>query len=67
MNVFISLRRKLRKKLLYTPSESLQRCNTECPAYDTKQAAGETPLMLELYGIQSTPSLSSLPGNADPE
>ena len=34
----------------------------ECPGYDTKQSDGEVPAMLELWGIRSTPSLSSLPG-----
>ena len=28
----------------------------ECPAYDTKQSDGEVPVMLRLWGIQSTPS-----------
>ena len=30
--------------------------------YDTKQSDGEAPVMLELWGVQSTPSLLSLPG-----
>ena len=30
--------------------------------YDTKQSDGEVPVMLELWGMQSTPSLPSLPG-----
>ena len=34
----------------------------ECPGYDTKQSDGEVPVMLELWGIRSTPSLPSLPG-----
>ena len=34
----------------------------ECPGYDTKQSKGEVPIMLELWGMQSTPSLPSLPG-----
>ena len=34
----------------------------ECPGYDTKQSDGEVPIMLELWGMQSTPSLSLLPG-----
>ena len=34
----------------------------ECPGYDTKQSDGEVPAMLELWGMWSTPSLSSLPG-----
>ena len=33
-----------------------------CPGYDTKQSDGMVPLMLELWGIQSTPSLPLLPG-----
>ena len=34
----------------------------ECPRYDTKQYDGEVPVMLELWGMQSTPSLPLLPG-----
>ena len=34
----------------------------ECPGYDTKQSDGEVPVMLELWGMQSTHSLLSLPG-----
>ena len=34
----------------------------ECPSYDTKQSDGEAPVILELWGMQSTPSLPSLPG-----
>ena len=34
----------------------------ECPGYDTKQSTGEASLMLELWGMRSTPSLPSLPG-----
>ena len=30
--------------------------------YDTKQSDGEVPVMLELWVMQSTPSLPSLPG-----
>ena len=33
----------------------------ECPGYDTKQSDGEVLVMLELWGIWSTPSLPSLP------
>ena len=32
------------------------------PAYDSKQFNGEVSVMLELWGMQITPSLSSLPG-----
>ena len=34
----------------------------ECPGYDTKQSDGKVPVMLELWGMRSTPSLLSLQG-----
>ena len=34
----------------------------ECPVYDTKQYDGKVPVMLGLWGMQSTSSLPSLPG-----
>ena len=34
----------------------------KCSGYDTKQSNGEIPVMLELWGMWSTPSLPSLPG-----
>ena len=34
----------------------------ECFGYETKQSDGEVPVMLELWGMQSTPSLPSFPG-----
>ena len=34
----------------------------ECPRYDTKWSDGEVPMMLELWGMQSAPSLPLLPG-----
>ena len=34
----------------------------KCPGYDKKQSDGEVPVMLELWGMRSTPSLSSLWG-----
>ena len=34
----------------------------KCPGYDTKQSDGEVPVMQELWGMQSTLSLPSLPG-----
>ena len=43
-------------------AEGLDSPPNECPVYDTKQSDGEVPVMLELWGIQSTPSLPSLPG-----
>ena len=33
-----------------------------CPRHDMKQSDGEGPIILGLWGIQSTPWLSSLPG-----
>ena len=44
---------------------SLQRGTTpppnKYPGYDNKQSDSEAPLMLELWGMRSTPSLPSLP------
>ena len=34
----------------------------ECPIMTLKQSDGEVSVMLELWGMQSTPSLPSLPG-----
>ena len=34
----------------------------ECPGYDTKQSDGEVPVMLEFWGMRSTPLLPLLPG-----
>ena len=36
--------------------------SNECPGYETKQSDGETPVILERWGMWSTPSLSSLTG-----
>ena len=33
-----------------------------CPGYDTEQSDSEASVILELRGMQSTPSLPSLPG-----
>ena len=38
----------------------------ECLEYDIKQSDGEAPVMLELGGIWSTPSLQLLPGQLWP-
>ena len=38
----------------------------ECPRYDTKQSDGEVLVMLELWAMQNTPSLPSLPGPLSP-
>ena len=42
-------------------AESLESPN-ECPGYVTKQSDGEAPVILELWGMRSTPSLSALLG-----
>ena len=47
-------------QLKNTPTVSLHRGKTptnKLPEYDTKQSDGEAPVMLELLGIWSTPSL----------
>ena len=33
-----------------------------CPEYDTKPSDGEAPVILELWRMQNTSSLPSLPG-----
>ena len=38
----------------------------ECPGYGTKQSDREAPVMVELWGIRCTPSLSSPPGSLWP-
>ena len=38
------------------------RSPNECPGFDTKRFDGEVSMMLELWGMQSTPSLPLLPG-----
>ena len=35
----------------------------KCSGCDTKQSDGEIPVMLELWGMWSTPSLPLLPGS----
>ena len=56
--------------LLNTLNASMQRGKTsptnECPAYDTKLSDGEVPVILELWGMRSTPSLPLLPGSPWP-
>ena len=47
------------------PTTSLQRGKispNETPEYDTKQSDSEAPVMLEFWGMQSTPLLPSLSG-----
>ena len=43
----------------YTDSISASR---KCPGYDTEQSNSEAPVILELWGMQSTPLLPLLPG-----
>ena len=38
----------------------------ECPGYETKKSDGEVPVMLELWGMQSTSLLPLLPGQLCP-
>ena len=54
-----------------TLAASLQRGKTphppnECHRYDTKQSDGEVTVVLELWGMQSTPALPLLPGPFTP-
>ena len=50
-----------------TPAAPLQRGKSpspyESPGYDTKQSDGEDQVMLEVWGMMSTPLLPSLPGS----
>ena len=52
-------------ELQNTPTVSLQKArplpHIECPGYDTKQSDGKAPVILELWGMQSSTSLPSLP------
>ena len=43
-------------------SEERQNTSNECPGYNTKQSNGEIPVILELWGMRSIPSLPSIPG-----
>ena len=55
----------LTAKYSYSYSEGEDSPN-ECPGYDPKQSDGDAPAMLKLWGMQCTPSLSSLPGSLWP-
>ena len=52
--------------LYNTPTAPLQRGKTptpdKCPDYDTEQSDGAVPVMLNFWGMRSTPLLPSLPG-----
>ena len=55
--------------VLNTPTAPLQRSKTSpnvCPVYDTKQSDDEVPIMLGLWGMQSTSSSPFLPGQLRP-
>ena len=45
-------------------AEGVRHPSNEFPAYDSKQSDGEVPVMLELWGMRTTPtpSLPLLPG-----
>ena len=63
LNAFQSLPSRL--GLWNTPTAYLQRSKTpanEGPGYNSKQSDSEVPVMQELWGMRSTPSLPSLPG-----
>ena len=46
----------------YTNCFSADHPHNECPGYDMKQSNGKVPVMVELWGMQSTPSLPLLSG-----
>ena len=43
------------------------RPHPECPGYETKQSDGEASVILQLWGMHSTPSLLSIPALLWPE
>ena len=56
---------ELQLGLQKTSTASLQRDKTspnECPGYDIKPSDGEASVILEFWGMQTTSSLTSLPG-----
>ena len=52
--------------LLFAQSAGAVEYTNKCLGYDTKQSDGEVPVMLELWGMRSTPLLPSLPGQLWP-
>ena len=44
-----------------TATQQRGKIPNQCPEYDIKQSDGKVPVMLELWGMQSTPSLLLLP------
>ena len=64
MNVQMSLESLQTKIILAQSTEAVEYTDyppNECPGYDTKQSDGELPVMVELWGMQSTPLLPLLP------
>ena len=62
---FLLYRLPCQLRLVNTPIATLQRVKTspnEFPGYDFKQSDGGAPVMQELWGMQSTPSLPSFTG-----
>ena len=47
-------------------AEEVRPSPNECPRYDPKQSDAEVPVMIELWGMRSTPSLPLLPGSLWP-
>ena len=54
INGLISSECRIHKAVIPPPNE--------CPGYEIKQSHGEVPVILELWGMRSTPSLPSLLG-----
>ena len=62
-NWFLCIQTVVLKMALVSPAGAVEYtdCTNECPDYDTKQSDGEVPVMLRLWGMRSTPSLTLLP------
>ena len=68
MNVKLNDNSSTSKNLLtgaeeYTDSISAEPASNESLGYGIKQSYGEAPVMLDLWGMRSTPSSPSLPGS----
>ena len=46
---------------MFQPCQKGKTPPNDCPGYDTEQSDREAPVMLERWGMRSTPSLSLLP------
>ena len=69
--IYIKIALKWMLQELYSTNNPLSRfqenanwitAEDECHWYDIKQSDHEDPVMLEFWGMQSTPSLPTLPG-----